>query len=214
MDAEPLDDVMRRAAAYDRSAVVREYQALAQLLASAPPVLDLGCGSGTLLESLGARGVEATGVDASPSAIAACQAQGFTVTRSDLFDFLANAPAEQYGGVFAGHVVEHMPPDSARKLFAEVHRVLRPGGQFVLLTPNARNLYVIGQGFWTDPTHVRPYPPQLLRALASDAGFSSMTVRGWTEDLPLRQKLSGWFRWLATGGLHQPASTLLAIARR
>jgi O-antigen chain-terminating methyltransferase len=214
MRADRLDDVMRRVIAYDRTRVVREYRTIAKLLSDAAPVLDVGCGSGTLLESLARLGVTAEGVDLSRTAIEACTARGFKATLGDSLAFLAHRPDAGYGAVFAGHVVEHMTPEDARLLVREAHRVLRPGGRLVILTPNPRNLYVAGEGFWTDPTHVRPYPAPLLRALALDAGFATVTMRGWWGGMLPHQVASGLVRWLVTAGLHHPASTLQAVATK
>jgi len=214
MRPEPLDDVMRRATGYERSGVVREYRKLAGMLRDSSPVLDLGCGSGTLLETLKQLGVEARGVDASPAAVERCVASGLAVTQGDLLEFLRQHKDAGVGGVFAGHVIEHLPPERARELFSAACRALRPGGRFILLTPNPRNLYVAGEGFWTDPTHVRPFPAPLLRALALDAGFSSMSVRGWWGGMTPRQVVLGAVRWLVTAGLHHAPSALLAVARK
>ena len=214
MSSEPLDDVMRRVIRYDRSRVVSEYEALAQELAEFAPVLDVGCGSGTLLETLKPLGVEARGVDASATAVAACRARGANAEQADLLEFLTRAPTSAYGAVFAGHVIEHMPPETARAVFEHVARVLRTGGRFLVLTPNPKNLYVAGEGFWIDPTHVRPYPEPLLRALALDAGFTAVHVRRWRRGMPFRQLVSGTVRWLATAGLHDVAPSLLCIATK
>ncbi|MGH7529693.1 MAG: methyltransferase domain-containing protein [Gemmatimonadales bacterium] len=207
-----LDDTMRRAVGWDRAAVVREYRALARLAAAAPPVLDLGCGSGPLLDTLRALGVPAQGVDASEAAVRACRDRGLDVAHGDLLAFLRTANGARWGTIAAAHIVEHLPVDAAREVFALVHRALRPGGRFLVLTPNPRNLYVAGEGFWTDPTHVRPYPAPLLEALALDAGFTTMRVRGWWGGMTARQKALGVLRWLGTGGLHQAPSVLLAVA--
>ena len=214
MDREPLDDVMRRVIPYDRTHVVAEYQALARALASFPPILDLGCGSGTLLESLGHLGIEGRGVDASITAVAAARQRGCLVEHADLLEYLHRAPPGAFGAIFAGHVVEHLPPATARDMFTQVSRVLRTGGRFLVLTPNPRNVYVAGEGFWIDPTHVRPYPAALLRALALDAGFTTVAVHKWWKGMPARQVVAGLVRWVATAGLHDPAPALLCIAQR
>lgn len=212
MEREPLDDVMRRVIPFERAQVVREYEGLAQRLRELGPVLDLGCGSGTLLESLHRLGVSAQGVDASPTAVRDCVSRGLDVVHADILQYLASAEPNSRGAVFAGHVVEHLSPGQARSLFAGVWSVLRPGGRFLLLTPDPRNLYVIGEGFWVDPTHVRPYPAHLLKTLAMDAGFSRCEIQHWWRDLTLKQAIVGLLRWGITAGLHRPTSTLLAEA--
>lgn len=212
MEREPLDDVMRQVIPFERGQVVREYEGLAKRLQGLGPVLDLGCGSGTLLESLHKLGVPAQGVDASPTAVRHCVSRGLDVVHADVLQYLASAERHSRGAVFAGHVVEHLSPDQARSLFAGVWGVLRPAGHFLLLTPNPRNLYVMGEGFWVDPTHVRPYPAPLLKTLALDAGFSRCEIHHWWRDLTVRQMISGLLRWGVTAGLHSPTSTLLAEA--
>lgn len=214
MAGESLDDVVRKVIGHDRTHVISEYRALALELAAFPPVLDLGCGAGTLLETLRQSGVEARGVDSSASAIAACREREIPAEHADAIDFLSRAPNTAYGAVFAGHLIEHLPPAAAERVFAEVARVLRPGGRFVLLTPNPRNLYVASEGFWIDPTHIRPYPEPLLRALAANAGFSAVRVRSWGRGMPVRQLVSGAVRWLLTAGLHHIAPSLLCVATK
>ena len=212
MPAERLDDVMRRVIAHERKDAVREYRKIACSLASSGPVLDLGCGAGTLLETLQAMGTPARGVDASPLAVEACRQRGLTATQGDIFEFLRETASESYGAIFAGHVVEHLHPGDAEKLYAEAWRILRPAGRLVVLTPNPRNLLVAGEAFWIDPTHVRPYPRQLLQALALHAGFSKVQVVRWWGLVTTLQIGAAIFRWVATGGMHDPAPALLAVA--
>jgi SAM-dependent methyltransferase len=211
---ERLDDVMRRVIAHDRKGVVLEYQKIARSLAGSGPVLDLGCGTGTLLETLQAMGTPAHGVDASPLAVEACRQRGLTAAQGDIFECLRETASESYGAVFAGHLVEHLRPEDAERLYAEAWRILRPSGRLVVLTPNPRNLSVAGEAFWIDPTHVRPYPRQLLRALALKAGFSEVKVVRWWGLVTTLQMVAALVRWVATAGLHDPAPALLAIAMK
>jgi len=205
---------MRRVISHRRDLVVNEYYRIAQMLAGSAPVLDLGCGAGTLLESCKELGIEARGVDASPLAVQACLDRGLLAVEGDLFAHLNDTSSGSVGSVFAGHVIEHLPVEQAETLFEHVGRVLRSSGRFLALTPNPRNLYVAGEGFWMDPTHVRPYPRPLLHALAVKAGFKWIRVDRWFTGMPLRQRVMGVLRWGLTGGLHDPAPALLLTAVR
>jgi len=54
--------------------------------------------------------------------------------------------------------------------------VLKPGGLLILETPNPKNLMVASQGFYLDPTHLKPLPPEMLRFFVEAAGFSNCQV--------------------------------------
>lgn len=56
--------------------------------------------------------------------------------------------------VYADNMIEHVPLDAARKLLAEAHRCLRPGGVIRLVTPDIRNhveLYLAGAKTLDEP---------------------------------------------------------------
>ena len=57
------------------------------------------------------------------------------------------------------------------ELVREVHRVLRPGGKFILTTPNIR------MSLTRNPWHVREYNPDQLRNLLGSA-FASVEALG------------------------------------
>jgi len=106
-------------------------------------VLDLGCGSGAssraLLTAWFAQGGSAddltvTGVDASEGMVEQARAKTWppTVTQvvSDALAYLESLPSGSVDGVLAAYLLRNVP-DRAR-LVAEVARVLRPGGGFVV----------------------------------------------------------------------------------
>lgn len=132
-------------------------------------VADLGAGRGYFLEALRARGIECVGVDTSQEAAAYCRKQGFDIVISDAIEYLQSA--SNLAGVFASHLVEHMPPEKVERLFEVAHRALAGGGRIVIVTPNIRDWRVWSETFWLDVTHVRPYPPALLEAMLTAAGF-------------------------------------------
>jgi SAM-dependent methyltransferase len=101
------------------------------------PVLDWGCGSGRTLMWL--RGYPAWrehyyGCDVDGDAVAWLRAQGEErVTRS------SEAPPLPYvdgffGGVFAISILTHVPPERHRAWYAELTRVLAPGGRVLVTT--------------------------------------------------------------------------------
>jgi len=104
-------------------------------------VLDLGCGIGNILIALAERidfTHPALGVDVSPALIELGRRE---VAKAGLEPKvrLEVAPAtrlpigdEAVDAVLTSHVIKHLDDDALRKAFDEVHRVLRPGGRFLL----------------------------------------------------------------------------------
>jgi predicted SAM-dependent methyltransferase len=76
--------------------------------------------------------------------------------------------------VYSDNVIEHLPLAAGRAMFAEAHRVLRPGGRIRLVTPDIRRhvqLYLDGSTSVTGPVGntyrdlglVVEYPVDLIR---------------------------------------------------
>lgn len=150
----------------------RQQVELAKYFANAPgPVVDLGCGRGTMLEVFGANGITSYGVDSFPPALEVCKERSLKVVDSDIFSHLAATNDSSIGGIFCSHVIEHLHPPDALKLIQESYRVLRSGGTLVLVTPNPKNLHVLTEVFWMDLTHVRFYPARLLDGILQQVGF-------------------------------------------
>ena len=64
----------------------------------------------------------------------------------------------------------------------EILRVLRPGGLFILETPNPENLMVGALKFHMDPTHVTPLPPELMEFTLEQSGFTQIQVARLSPD--------------------------------
>jgi O-antigen chain-terminating methyltransferase len=134
------------------------------------PVLDIGCGRGVFLELLAAAGIPCVGIDHSEEALEACRKKGLTVYREDAQTYLKQNRGH-FGGIFCSHVIEHMAYDDALKFLELCDTALRPGGLFLLVTPNPDDLTIMSEIFWLDPTHVRPYPKLLLQRMLQALGF-------------------------------------------
>jgi len=135
------------------------------------PVLDIGCGRGIFLSLLKDAGIEAVGLDHADEAVQASRGHGFNIEQAECLPFLETTQ-QKFGGIFCSHVIEHMDFESATRLIEACRRVLRPGGKLVIVTPNPEDLAIIGVIFWLDPTHVRPYPLQLLCSMLEGSGFT------------------------------------------
>jgi SAM-dependent methyltransferase len=153
-------------------------------------VLDVGSGPGDFLDLLSERGVQGFGVDPDPGMIAVARQRGHTIFPDDARHFLQTT-RRRYDGVFMGNFVEHFPPQDLLVLFKGAHRVLRPGGQLILATPDPRSLHVHLQEFWRDATHVRLYDRDLLTFLVDSCGFHVRAVG--SNDATAYNPADEWF---------------------
>jgi 2-polyprenyl-3-methyl-5-hydroxy-6-metoxy-1,4-benzoquinol methylase len=152
--------------------VEREHRRLLPYLAGARNVLDVGCGRGVFLRLLREAGIEPAGVDIYAECVQQCQALGIAhVVQADALAYLRTL-CEAFDGIVCSHIIEHLPYEDALALLRAAFTALRPGGRLIIVTPNPRDISVIGQSFWLDPTHVRPYPLALLAAMLRAEGFA------------------------------------------
>lgn len=102
-------------------------------------IVDLGCGPGRVTAHLAALGVRVSGIDLSPAMIDEARRRhpGLRFEVGSLTGL--DVPDRALGGALVWYSTVHMPPDVLTTVFAEVHRVLAPGGR--LLTA-----FTIGDG--------------------------------------------------------------------
>jgi O-antigen chain-terminating methyltransferase len=140
-------------------------------------VLDIGCGRGEWLTLLRDAGVPAAGVDTHRVFVEAAQARGLDVVEGDAIDHLRELPADSLDLVTAFHLIEHLDVETLLALIEAAQQVLRPGGCFLLETPNPRNLTMAACDFYNDPTHRAPLPAALTEFLLAASGFAEIEIR-------------------------------------
>ena len=141
-------------------------------------VLDVGCGSGTLLGLLKQRGFRVTGLDFSAEAAAIAKAEnGVDVAVGTLEE--AHFPAESFDVVTLFHVMEHVT--NPRLVLAQVSRVLKPNGVAILQVPNIESWqFKIFGARWYGldiPRHVIDYSRNSMLKLLADSGFVVNRIR-------------------------------------
>jgi ubiquinone/menaquinone biosynthesis C-methylase UbiE len=100
-------------------------------LAPGTPVVDVGCGTGTLAIALAAGGAEVIGVDGDPEILALARAKAGADAvqwRKGLATALALA-GESAERVVMSLLLHHLDADAKRAALAEAMRILRPGGR-------------------------------------------------------------------------------------
>jgi SAM-dependent methyltransferase len=144
------------------------------------PVLDIGCGRGEMLSLLREAGVEARGVDADADMVAYALGDGHDVEQADVLAYLESLADGSLGGVFAGQVVEHLPPVALVRMLGLAARKLRPGGLLVAETINPLSPLAL-RSYFADLTHAQPLVPETLALLAVQAGFREVETRFLNE---------------------------------
>ena len=140
-------------------------------------LLEVGCGNGRQLGRMAQAGWQVEGIDFDEDAAARVRSLGIPVRVGELAD--AGYPADQFDAIILSHVIEHV--QDPVQLLVECRRILKPGGQLVLATPNADALGHCWYGrAWLGldpPRHLVVFTARSLAAAARSAGFSVMTVK-------------------------------------
>ena len=142
-------------------------------LPSRGQVLDLGCGTGRLLNRLGDRfpQIQGTGLDLSSEMLARARQQN---RHGDRMAFIAgNTEAlpfadGQFAAVFSTISFLHYP--RPERVLAEIHRVLLPEGHFYWVDHSMKEDWE-REIFPISPGGIRLYSPQKRETLARDSGF-------------------------------------------
>lgn len=145
------------------------------------PVLDIGCGRGEWLELLKDNALHARGVEVNRVMIAESRKHGIEVIEAEAGEYLRGLATDSIGAVTAIHVIEHISFRNLIALFDEVVRILRPGGIAIFETPNPENIIVGSCSFYTDPSHIQPLPPEMLKFVLEQRGFADVSIHRLRE---------------------------------
>ncbi len=140
-------------------------------------LLDLGCSSGSFLESLRDAPWKLYGVEMSAEGAKTAEARSKAqVFVGDILD--APFPHESFDAITCFDVLEHVY--EPRRVMARVGEWLKPGGIFYVLVPNvdSAEARVFGS-YWHGlelPRHLFHYSPASLKSLAQSAGLREVSI--------------------------------------
>ena len=138
--------------------------------------LDLGCGSGEMVDRMRRLGWDSYGVEINVPAASLGRSRGLQISTGRLQD--ANLPREQFDYVRASHSFEHVT--CPHETLDEIQRLLRPGGKLLLAVPNTASLpaRLFGPYWWhlCPPVHPFGYSVQTLARLLAQHGFQVTKV--------------------------------------
>jgi 2-polyprenyl-3-methyl-5-hydroxy-6-metoxy-1,4-benzoquinol methylase len=137
-------------------------------------LLEVGCGSGTRLKRMADLGWRVEGVDFDPIGVRNAQAKGLKVHLGKLAE--QRYAADTFDAVVMNHVIEHVP--DPRELLIECHRILKPGGRLVVITPNegswGHRLYRTDWRGLEPPRHLHLFNSASLTTLIAPIHFKNI----------------------------------------
>ena len=140
------------------------------------PLLDLGCGQGFMLRYLKSAGfTNLTGIDISEEQVERAKASGFNAIHADAFSFLRENE-NQFEIIVAIDMLEHFKKEELYELLILIYRALKPGGIFVLQTPNGEGL-MPGYVIYGDLTHFTILSPLSLKHILTVTGFENVFIK-------------------------------------
>jgi SAM-dependent methyltransferase len=181
---------------------------VAAISGSGASVLELGCANGVLLGALADLGVEGQGVEFSDLALS--RASETARPRIHIGDIGDVDLDEEFDGVVALDILEHLNPNRLATYLDRVHRWIRPGGFLIANLP----------AFGVDPVFGEIFPIRFVEwERDAEAGrlFSLMELEedGWPKHGHLIWADSDWWqRTFADAGLRRDQEVETAIRAR
>ncbi|MFI6599422.1 class I SAM-dependent methyltransferase [Nonomuraea sp. NPDC050536] len=160
LDGKPLDRAM--------------LTAFAELVQApdAGEVADLGCGPGRVTAHLRSLGVNAFGIDLSPEMVAVARRDHPELRFEEGSMTALNLADEAVGGAVAWYSTVHTPPELLPTVFAEIHRILAPGGHLLIAFKVGDERRHLDQGYGHKLSlDVYWMPPEHIAELVSHAGL-------------------------------------------
>lgn len=142
-----------------------------EIIKQANKILDIGCGKGLFLDVLKKNGKETYGLEPDLNAVEILKKKGHHATQGNI----SASPYESnyFDLITMFQVFEHIEDPST--LINEVYRILKPGGYFIIETPNIESDLASNKNLWRSlefPRHLILHSPKSISNLLKNANFS------------------------------------------
>ena len=177
--------------------VWRSQQVLRRLKRKNAKVLDIGCGRGQLLRAFQQQGCDVTGTEFSNDACRFAREVLKLPVRVGLLKEL-NFPDNSFDVVVMWHVLEHV--SDPRPTIAEIARILRPGGIFLVAVPNFGSPEAqLTQAGWFHldvPRHLSHHTRESLSRSLGEASLSPTWVSSLAPEYDTFSFVQSLLNWL------------------
>ncbi len=164
-------------------------------VSSGATILDVGCGTGSLLHEIQKLGsYELLGVEYRADAANQARQHGIAVWTGELED--ADIPASSVDLCVMEHVIEHVrnPIETLQR----IKTLLKPGGMVIGETPNLRcfdaDLFKSYWGGGHAPRHLWLFQPASMKKTLRDCGFDNMAITHPVYSAHLALSVQHWLR--------------------
>lgn len=151
-------------------------------------VLDVGCGTGLLVNTLLRGGFKnVRGIDLSPQQAKVAQQRNLpcALVNADYIYELADSAPGSLDLIFLLDVLEHIPVAEHMRFVSCLSRLLKPGARLVLTVPNANSTFAM-RWRYIDWTHQCAFTEHGVEFVALNQGFQNVQFLPFEFGTPLR----------------------------
>lgn len=144
-------------------------------------ILDVGCGEGITLKKIILKYPDRRiqGVDILAENVEICRHSGLPVSQASVYDLKSGN--ESFDLCILAEVMEHL--ENINLALLNLKRLLRPGGNLIIVFPNDFNFKIIRMAFFkfkeafADPGHVTQLTPKTIKNILARNGFAVKKIK-------------------------------------
>ena len=165
-------------------------------------LLDVGCGNGDYLYELKWLGWQCWGTEISEQSADCVRSRGLDVQVGELADL--DYPPESFDVITLWHVIEHL--HHPVKTLQKIRELLKPGGMFLMGTPNVESTWATLFGRYWDglhlPFHLWLFSPETISKALLGIGFEIHSLNCFTTPQGFASNLRNWLSGVTGISVH------------